>query len=143
MLQLKLKTSSLQQLSKWLQPKAAAIPTGDPEYKTGSWTSEALGHPQLPGWHRLLQGCPLVPLNLGGVGTVRCDCHVLLCLQDHCTLQEQDISLLLTHLQAILLNFALCQLSAENCLDTWTACKQEPQGKGRSPVTSNKALSRL
>lgn len=53
-----------------LQPKAAAIPTRDPKHKTGSWTSKALGHPQLPGWHRLLQGCPIVPLNLGGVGTV-------------------------------------------------------------------------
>ena len=96
--------SLLQQLSNCSNPKLLHLPPGiRVSTRLAHWTSKAPRTPtapRLPGWHCLLPGSPVVPLNLEGIGTVRCDCHVLLCLQDHSTLQEQAISLLLTHLQA-------------------------------------------
>lgn len=96
--------SLLQQLSKCSSSKLLHFSPGiRVSTRPAHWTSQAPPTPtapRLPGWHCLLPGSLIVPLNLEGVGTVRCDCHVLLCLQDHSTLREQAISLLLTHLQA-------------------------------------------
>lgn len=119
----------------WL--KAAAFPTPiQISPRLAGWTSKAPWHPQFP-------GSPIVPLKLEGVSTS--DVTVMCCFAYKITplYKSKLFHFCWLICRQILLNFALCQLSAENCLDTWAAQKWELQGKGASPVTSGNSPDRL